>query len=448
MSRTLSRREVLSRMGITAGLLPLLDAVPAFGAGPSTGYPKRLIILVWTNGTIENQFWPQGTGSDLSALKLPAITASLAPYVQDLLFINGLDIRNAADAGIKTFGHQTYSTMFTGTRGTPFNAQGEPGAKATSPSIDQVIADGVAKQVTLPVRSLALGAMRGGNAFYNCCFYRGAGLPVAAEQSPENAAGQLFTNAKISPTFIQLRAERKSLLDYSAGDLGSFGKTLGTEDRKRVAAHLDAVRELEKRTTRLADGACAGPMVTDLPKAAENYPAYVSSHMDIIVNAFKCDLTRVATLQMSDFNGDRITFPWLGDLGKAVTFASRDHHDLAHNPGTDAKTRADTWFVQQFSALIKKLKDIPEAPGSMLDNTVILLANHMSNGARHSYDNLPWILAGRGGGYFKTGRYLRAQAHTPTNQLFVGLAEAMGVPQPNQSFGNIEYPGLLPGLSA
>ncbi len=446
MNRKLSRRDVLAGLGVGAGLLPLLDSVPAFGA--AGGFPKRLFVVVWTNGVIESQFWPQGTGSDLAALTLPTITASLAPYRQDLLFINGLDIRNAADAGIGVYGHQTYATAFTGTRGTRYSDGGEPSAKAVSASIDQVIADGVAKQTTLPVRSLHLGAMKGGNAPYNCCFYRGAGVPVAPEQNPLSAAGPLFAGAKISPDLTQVRAERKSLLDYVARDLSGFGKTIGTDDRRRIASHLDAIREIEQQSTRLAGGTCTGPTIRDVPKVAANYPEFISAHTDIVVNAFKCDLTRVATLQLSDYNGNNIIFPWLGDLGRATTFPSRDHHDLAHNPGSDQKLRADTWFVQQFAAIIKKFKDVPEGSGTMLDNTVILFANHMTNGGRHDYANLPWIVAGRAGGYFKTGRYLRAAPHTPTNQLYVGLAEAMGVPQPNQSFGNPEYAGLLPGLSA
>ncbi len=452
MIRNLSRREILRQLGIGAGLLPILEAVPAFGA--VKGPPRRLLIVVWTNGVVESEFWPTGTGDDLGQLSFPTITAALAPLSSDLLFLSGIEIKNAADAGIKEFGHQTYATMFTGTRGTPFSAGGEPSARAVSASIDQVIADGVAGQVPLPLRSLHLGAMRGGNAYYNCCFYRGEGLPVAPEQSPMVAANKLFmgTGPTASPTLARRIAERKSLLDSAAADVTSLNRTLGTDDRRKLGAHLDSIREVERQVARLAESRCDGPPVQDLPKVMESYPAVIASHTDIIVNAFKCDLTRVATLQVSDYNGDRISFPWLGDLGKARTFPSRDHHDLAHNPRSvlgpvEAKVRADTWFVQQFAAMIKKFKDVPEGDGTLLDNTVILFANHMRDGARHNYDNLPLILAGRAGGFIKPGRFLRAPALTPTNHLYVGLAEAMGVPLPNQSFGNIEYRGRLAGLS-
>jgi hypothetical protein len=371
-----------------------------------------------------------------------------------LLFVSGIETKNAADAGVKQFGHQTYATTFTGTRGAPFSADGEASAKAVSASIDQVIADAVAKQVALPLRSLHLAAMRGGNAYYNCCFYRGEGLPVAPEQSPAAAARKLFMGAggRTSVELTRRLAERKSLLDSSVQDLARLGQTLGVDDRRKVAAHMDSVREVERQVSRLADSRCAGPAVPELQKSAENYPAFINSHTDIIVNAFKCDLTRVATLQVSDYNGDGISFPWLGELGKATTFKTRDHHDLAHNPKTtlgpkEGKARADAWFVQQFTTMVRKFKDVPEGTGSMLDSTAILFANHITDGARHNYDNLPLILAGRAGGYLKTGRFLRARARTATNQLYVGLAAAMGVALPKQSFGDVEYAGLLPGLS-
>ncbi len=452
MKTTVSRRDVLRHLGIGAAFLPVLESLPAFGA--ATAPPKRLLIIVWTNGVIEPQFWPQGGGENLNALTLPPITAPLAPHLQDLLFVSGIETKNAMDAGLGSFGHQTYATTFTGTRGEPFNADGEPSARAVSASIDQVIADAVAKQVPLPVRSLHLGVMRGGNSYTNCCFYRGDGQPVAPEHSPSAAISKLFmgTGTKVRADLARRVVERKSLLDAAAADLVRFGQHLGVDDRRKLVGHLDSVREVERQVSRLARSRCEGPTVGQIEATSDNYPAIVAAHTDIIINAFKCDLTRVATLQMSDYNGDRMSFPWLGDMGKAITFRSRDHHDLAHHPKSalgpkEGKARVDTWFVQQFANMVKKFKAVPEGEGDLLDTTAIMFVNHMSDGQRHSYDSLPLILAGRAGGYLKTGRFLRARSRTPTNQLFVGLAEAMGTPLPKQTFGNVEYKGLLPGLS-
>ncbi len=62
---------------------------------------------------------------------------------------------------------------------------------------------------------------------------------------------------------------------------------------------------------------------------------------------------------------------------------------------------------------------------------------------------------GKCGGYFKTGRilkfppptdlYSRGQTKTPLNGVYIGLANAMGIPI--TTFGDPIYGGVLPGLS-
>ena len=64
-----SRRAFLESLGLGAtALLPVLDAGRA-SAAPS---PKRLLVVLQSEGTIANEFWPKGEGSDLTTLTLPA----------------------------------------------------------------------------------------------------------------------------------------------------------------------------------------------------------------------------------------------------------------------------------------------------------------------------------------------------------------------------------------
>jgi len=51
----------------------------------------------------------------------------------------------------------------------------------------------------------------------------------------------------------------------------------------------------------------------------------------------------------------------------------------------------------------------------------------LGNGAQHSYEQLPLIIAGSGGGAFKTGRHLKADEGTPLANLWLSLADNMGV---------------------
>jgi len=54
----------------------------------------------------------------------------------------------------------------------------------------------------------------------------------------------------------------------------------------------------------------------------------------------------------------------------------------------------------------------------------------MSNGNRHSRENLPILLAGRGGGTISTGRYVdyNWKKLTPLSNLYVEMLTRMGIP--------------------
>ncbi len=73
----------------------------------------------------------------------------------------------------------------------------------------------------------------------------------------------------------------------------------------------------------------------------------------------------------------------------------------------------------------------------MLDNTVVLLGSEITRGNTHSHIDAPFILAGSGGGYFKTGRYLSFNGVVPHNNLLVSIMNAMGLPA--TTFGNPAY---------
>ena len=51
-----------------------------------------------------------------------------------------------------------------------------------------------------------------------------------------------------------------------------------------------------------------------------------------------------------------------------------------------------------------------------------------SDGNRHTHENLPILLAGKGGGTLKTGRHIRYPTETPLNNLWLAMLEAHGRP--------------------
>ena len=62
-----------------------------------------------------------------------------------------------------------------------------------------------------------------------------------------------------------------------------------------------------------------------------------------------------------------------------------------------------------------------------LDNTVVLYGSALKNGNGHTTQDLPILLAGRGGGKFSPGRRIMLPEETPIANLHLTLAQTMGI---------------------
>ena len=51
------------------------------------------------------------------------------------------------------------------------------------------------------------------------------------------------------------------------------------------------------------------------------------------------------------------------------------------------------------------MKAVKEGDGTLLDNTMIVYGSGIGDGNRHNHDDLPVIVAGRGGGTITPGRH-------------------------------------------
>jgi hypothetical protein len=61
---------------------------------------------------------------------------------------------------------------------------------------------------------------------------------------------------------------------------------------------------------------------------------------------------------------------------------------------------------------------------------MILYGSGNGDGNRHNHDELPILLAGKGGGTISTGRHVRHSRNTPLCNLFLSMLERMGVEAP------------------
>src|SRR6185295_16608623 len=137
-----------------------------------------------------------------------------------------------------------------------------------------------------------------------------------------------------------------------------------------------------------------------------------------------CGKARSVTMDLIDNGGgNSLTFPWLN-------IPSPDFHAIAHQGSANYAQKAviDQWFYQQCVAeLVSKLAAVPEGNGTVLDNTLILVCNDMSEGSFHYVGNIPYVMIGSAGGFFKTGRLVTFPSEIPNNRLLTSIAHAFGI---------------------
>jgi hypothetical protein len=447
-----SRRDLLKTLGVGAACLPLLNVTRAV-AGPLTA-PKRLLVIASTEGYRPMLFLPQV--GPLATQMLPDTLVPLEPHKADIIVCP--QMTNPAYTGCTRCGHGAYGTIYSGgpTRG----GEGEYHEPAI-PTVDQVVADAAMKldpnlrMPTLPLH-VQVDNSHSGTVGSNRCFWRGLNQPINPQGDPYVVYSMLFagsTGQKPDPAAMRLLAQRKSILDFVGGDLQRFGRRLGSDDQSTIQGHLTAIREIEKA---LSGGAPGGPVMVagDFTKmidvhANANYPAIVDLQFNLNVAALASGTTAVVTVQLGDATGGGTVFdfvPGVPTMGNGYQ-TLRNWHDLGHRPvrpnGIDDKQVVDKWWMGKFAELIVKMKAVPEAGKTLLDNSVVLWGNHMESGDTHGAQAVPWMLAGSCQGYFKTGQ-CAASAGKPLNGVLAEICNAMGVPTP--WFGRQDIGAPLAGL--
>src|ERR1041385_7746749 len=127
---------------------------------------------------------------------------------------------------------------------------------------------------------------------------------------------------------------------------------------------------------------------------------------DLMVLAFWTDSTRLSTFMFAnDVSGK--------NFSKLVPGAAGSHHDFSHHQNKAEKyepySKINRWHAEQLAYFMTKLKRIKEGERTLLDNSMVLFGSSFSDGNRHDPNNLPIVLAGRGGGKIKSGRHVACE---------------------------------------
>jgi hypothetical protein len=425
----LSRRNFLRGLGGAAIALPLLsfvDVGPGRAAPPT--FPKRIVFWFTPDGTIPGAWWPSGTPADF---QLARIMKPLEPFRRQLVVLENVDM-GVSYAGPGDMHQAGMGALLTGRRlqqGSLFvGAGGTSTGWADGPSVDQVIAKRIGQ--TTPFPSLELGVQVIGATVWTRMSYRDAAQPVPPESEPTRAFDRVFggLGKPVDPAAAALRARRKSVLDAVGRDFARLNDRVSAADRVKLQAHLEVVRDIERRldlSGGILPASCQppnapAPLDTDVNA---NFPAIGKLQMDLLIAALACDQTRVASLQWSSSVSTTV-FSWLG--------AKQGHHELSHTADDDAPaqellTKMNVWYAEQLAYFAGKLQSVPEGAGTMLDNTLIVCVNELSVGNSHDRHDMPFLLLGGAGGAIQGGRWLQYPTGTNHNDLLVSLCHAMGL---------------------
>ena len=427
----LSRRTLLRGIG-TAIALPWLEAMGQFTAyaadAPGRKAPNRLAFLYVPNGKDMPNWTPRSEGQ---LGELPPILAALAPVKDDLLVLSGLAADKARPYGDGGGDHaRAMAAFLTGVH--PHKTDGADIRAGTS--VDQIAAQRIGELTRL--RSLEIGGEAGSMAGncdsgYSCVYsstvsWKSSTQPLPKEINPKLVFERLFGQPG-GPERARRDLARKSVLDFIRDDSRSLVATMGGGDKQKLDEYFTSIREIELRMERAATlpAVNAPPGVTAPAGLPDSYAEHLRLMCDMLVLAFQADVTRVSTFVFANESSNK-SYPELG--------VNEGHHELSHHghdPEKIRKVRAINQFhVAQFAYLLQRLKGIREGEGTLLDHCMIAYGSGNSDGDRHNHDDLPILLAGRGGGTIATGRHVRFANETPVTNLWTSLLERMDVRVP------------------
>ncbi|HVZ73921.1 MAG TPA: DUF1552 domain-containing protein [Polyangia bacterium] len=431
MSR-FTRRQLLRGAGGFSLALPflpsLVDRREARAATAAAATKKRFVQMATQHGGIwGSNMYPAATtltdtmtyaGRTISrgalALQTSAGTAQLSPVLRGPSTL--LTAKLAAKMNVLRgcdipfyIGHHTGGHLGNYARNDGNGQDGVAMQAYPTPTIDQLMAWSTKfypDLATIKQRSLVIGPRLSYN-WTNPATPSNLGLI-------QEVAGSFDAPALFSEIFVKgggatdPNALTKPIVDRVNADylrLRNGNTRLSSDDRRRLDDHMQRLSELQRRLSVRVSCPDLSPVVTDTQADLDmgNFglspplqTEYYQAMNDVIVAAFLCDTSRIATMNIrEDFS----------------TYAGDWHADVAHHSGEpDGAMQAvitaahQLTFEKVFLDLCSKL-DVDDGTGqSVLDGALVAWTQE-SGEYTHAGQGMPIVTAGGAGGWLKTGSY-------------------------------------------
>ncbi len=423
----LSRRTMLRGLGAAIGL-PVLDAMaPAMASSKLPGKaPVRMAFVYVPNGMDIRNWNPKWEGAHQ---EFPRILKPLEPLKNEITLLGNLTHNNgralldgAGDHG------RSCGTYLTGLQPKKTAVDIRAGI-----SCDQIVAQKIGAQTRFP--SLEVGLEDGRQAGdcdsgYSCAYtnnlaWRSETQPLPPIFDPRALFERLFgSGAELSPEQRKLQSKfRRSILDFAAEDTRKLQSNLGPTDRRKLDEYLSSIHDIELQIHKAEnDNSQINPGMAKPYGVPVNFAEHFKLMTDMITVAFQADLTRVLTFLVTRESTSR----FYREIG-----IPDGHHPLTHHQNNpemmDKVCRINEYHVQQLAAWLLKLQSIKEGDSNILENSMIVYGAGLADGNRHSHEDLPTLIAGRGGKFFKPGRRILYRKETPMSNLFLTLMDRMDV---------------------
>jgi hypothetical protein len=446
------RRGFLAGVGGAAVALPFLESVVFTGSRAHAGdsNPVYSLFFKHNNGVAQaefgepERFWPSELGrldrDTMLGRDADRAVSELADYADKLLLVRGTRFGWYAES----CGHAEGSVQSL-TAGRPYLSEGGgPARLSNHESIDWRIGQLNPKGVT----PLYLMSGYDDGSYFAGPSFRGPGEPRASRNNPLEVYTSLMLpmEGESSEVALRIAQRRASVNDLVKAELDELrgNARLGSADKRRLDRHFESVRDFEVRMACSIGGLDVGRMSEVAETAAEESNRIVVAQlmMDLAVLVFSCNVNRSVLLQMTHGASDgtrymidgvvqdnfhRISHRIRGDGSLEECIAELGSEEACRIDGADVvHHKIDREMAKVFRYFIERASATEAANGGpLIDQCIAAWTNEVSGGPSHGVENVPWVIAGSGGGFLRQGEYIDAGGVTH-NKLLNTILSAHG----------------------
>lgn len=442
-----SRRKFL-QTGLLGGsslaLMPQLLSASMAGSSTDNKPPTRFIFLHKGNGLLPESLVPptfdkklveaekkkEAFSVDLDQHELPKWMSPLSDHKDNLTILQGLSGKMC------TTGHHTWCSSL-----------GVYKANERLSSIKWATVDfELAKLFPSPFGHIELACFPGGggnsrgniNGIEKGFSARGPQQPNYAFGSPKVAIQELFKSVATDESAKASYELERKMLEFVAKNHAKLANQLRGVEQPKVGNYAGAMQDIRDRNGRVE--AMGEVIRQNMPKLDEKYLAENIStvdrqagHTEILLSSLMSGMTNVVTFTLDELG---TLYSGLPDIeGENV-----NQHDVGHGKSVaqfsavQVREKIRSQHMNVIDDIVTRLKTVPEAGGTMFDNTVLLY--FPDNGETHHSHGTEWpfvILAGDNARLDLGRRYIRLprygkEGHKTLGNWYTTILNAYGNP--------------------